>query len=262
MALIDGLGVLVVWLVYRVAVHFWFAGASVQDGFAAAFLLAIVYWRLYVFAFRLVVRPALPAARLCAMSDAEAWRMLRLVSVIVLIAVIGRLLSLRQAAAQAPAEAIAAGRVLLSPVILAILLVFVVRVRDGARHWLVGLARAAPWNGWIGRHWVAVASVLFVILIATQMYGAITEHLNAPKAVLLTFNLLIGLLMFETLLQAVVRRLDSQLEGFTPADDRQRLPDVLARCARVLVLLVVIVGIAESWVVNVLGLVDERAWDR
>jgi small-conductance mechanosensitive channel len=262
LALIDGAGVLVVWLIYRLAVHLWFSGATLQDGFAALFLLAIVYWRLYVFAFRLFVRPALPAARLCDMSDGEARRMLRLVSGVVLYGVLMRAVYFGMAAAQASTEAIAAGRVIMAPVVLVILLVFVVRARDGARHWLVGLARVAPWNGFFGRHWVLVASVIFIVLVATQIYGAITEQLNAPNAVLLTLNLIIGLLMFETLLQAAVRRLDSQLEGFTPADDRQRLPDVLARCARVFVLIVVIVSIAESWVVNVLGLVDERAWDR
>lgn len=262
LALIDGAGVLLVWLVYRVAVHLWFGGTTAQDTFGAALLLAIVYWRLYVFGIRCIVRPALPAARLCDIGDEEAWRMLRLVSLLVLIAVVSRALNFGLAAAQAPTDAIAAWRIFTAPVVLLILLMFVVRVRDGAKQWLVGLARVAPWNGFLGRHWVPVASVVFVALVATQIYGAITEHLNAPNAVLLTLNLIIGLLMFETLLQAVVRRLDSQLEGFTPADDRQRLPDVLARCARVFVLILAIVVLAESWVVNVLGLIDARAWDR
>ena len=63
---------------------------------------------------------------------------------------------------------------------------------DGARQWLVGLARAAPWNAFIGRHWVAIASAIFVILVATQMYGAITEHLKAPRAVLLTWPMVVA----------------------------------------------------------------------
>ncbi|MFI5033416.1 MAG: mechanosensitive ion channel family protein, partial [Reyranellales bacterium] len=262
LALIDGAGVLLVWLVYRVVAHLWFGGTTVQDTFGATLLLAIVYWRLYVFGFRCVVRPALSAARLCDMSDDQAWRMLRLVSLLVLIGVMSRALNLGLAATQPPSDSLAAWRVLTAPAFLLILLVFVGRARDGAKQWLVGLAHVAPWNGFLGRHWVPVASVVFVALVATQVYGAITEHLNAPNALLLTLNLIIGLLMFETLLQAVVRRLDSQLEGFTPADDRQRLPDVLARCARVFVLILAIVVIAESWVVNVLGLIDARAWDR
>lgn len=262
LALIDGAGVLLVWLIYRVAIHLWFGGTTVQDVFAAGLLLSVVHWRLYVFAFRLIVRPALPEARLCEMSDGEAWRTLRLVSTLVLIGIAARLFYFGAAAVQATPDAIAAGRVFTAPFFLIILLVVVARVREGMKQWLVGLSRDAPWNGFIGRHWVAMASALFVALVATQLYGAITEHLKTPTAVLLTLNMLIGLLMFETLLQAAVRRLDSQLEGFTPADDRQRLPDVLARCARVFVLIVALVVVAESWVVNVLGLVDERAWDR
>ena len=252
--LLLGLGV--------IAVSAWFGGDTVQDVFGTTLLGALFYWRLYVLGFRVVVRPALPQARLCDLADHEAWRMLRLVSIIVLIAAVFRAFYAGLASIGAPAEAISAGRVATAPVMLLILLVFAVRAREGARSWLLGLARVAPWNGFVARHWVAMASGIFVILVATQLYGAVTKHLKTPSAVMLTLNMLIGLIMFETLLQAGVRRLDSQLDGFTPASDRQRLPDVLARCARVFALILVIVTIAESWVVNVLGFVDERAWDR
>lgn len=262
LALIDGAGVLAVWLVCKLASRLWFDGSSVQDIFAGVLLLAVIYWRLYVFGFRLIVRPALPAARLCGIGDAEAWRLLRLVSAVVLIASLARALYLGAAASQMPADAVAAGRLLAAPVLLFVLLLFAGRARDGMQQWLAGLSRAAPWTGFVGRHWVAMASVLFTALVTTQVYGAITGYLKAPNAVLLTLNLLIGFLMFETLLQAAVRRLDIQPDGDAPADDRQRLPDVLGRCTRVFVVILVIVVLAESWVVNVIGLVDERAWDR
>ena len=71
---------------------------------------------------------------------------------------------------------------------------------------------------------------------------------------LLTLNLVVGVLIFETLMQAFVRRLDSQLVGRTPASDTPKLPDVVARCIRVAVLIGVAVTIAESWVVQVFAL--------
>ena len=49
--------------------------------------------------------------------------------------------------------------------------------------------------------------------------------------------------------------------GVTPASDSPKLPDVVARCVRVAVLIGVAVTIAESWVVQVLALVDETEWD-
>jgi len=84
---------------------------------------------------------------------------------------------------------------------------------------------------------------------------------HVAAAMLLTLVLVVGVLMFETLMQAFVRRLDSQLEGGTPASDRPKLPDVIARCVRVAVLIGVIVTIAENWAVDVLALVDENEWD-
>ena len=45
---------------------------------------------------------------------------------------------------------------------------------------------------------------------------------------LLTLGLVVGVVVFETLLQAFVRRLDSQLVGRTPASDAPKLPDVVA----------------------------------
>ncbi len=84
--------------------------------------------------------------------------------------------------------------------------------------------------------------------------------MHVGQAMLLTLILVAG---------ADVRDLDaglrapprSQLIGATPASDLPKLPDVVARCVRVAVLIGVAGTIAESWVVQVLALVDEAQWD-
>lgn len=168
-----------------------------------------------------------------------------------------------QFAAFAPsADAIAASRLITSPIILLLPIWLMVVVKADVQQWLGALGRSARYAGFIGRHWLGIAIPLLIALVATQIYGVVTGHLNVPTALLLTLNLLVGVLLFETLLQALVRRLDSQLPGFTPARTVPTLADVVARCIRVAVLIGVIVLIGESWVVNVLGLVDADAWDR
>jgi hypothetical protein len=77
----------------------------------------------------------------------------------------------------------------------------------------------------------------------------------------LTLSLTAGLLIFETLLGAFLQRVDSALPGRTPASDMPKLPDVLARCLRVFVLIVVGVALSKAWVVHVLGLVDASEWN-
>ena len=132
--------------------------------------------------------------------------------------------------------------------------------REAARQWFGGLGTVAPAIGQVGRYWIPVAPLFFGALAATVVYGAVSGRVHVGAAMALTLELVVGLLLFETLMQAVVRRLDSQLLGRTAASDSPKLPDVAARCIRVAVLIGVVVLIAEVWVVDVLALVDESGW--
>jgi small-conductance mechanosensitive channel len=262
LALLDGLGVASIWLVARASTALWFGGNSIQDRFAGAFLFGILLWRLYALLLRVMLRPTMGTARLCEMEDMPARHVYRLTSAFVLLAILLRLLYYIVLAMGATPDAIAAGRLVTAPVLLAAMIWLVMRTQEGARQWLGGLGRVAPVVGFIGRSWAAVAIPFFVAVIATQLYGAVSGRTGVPSAMILTLNLVGGLLVFETLLQTLVRRLDSQLPGFTAASERPKLPDVVARCIRVAVLIVIAVSLAESWVVDVLQLVDASAWDR
>jgi len=261
LALLDGLGVLAVWVICNAAVGAWFTGPTGQDRLAAAILDGIFYWRLYVLLFLIVLRPALPQARLCEVDDHDARALYARIEVVMLAVILGRILGQVLQAIQTPQEAIGAYQVFC---VVAYVTAFIWLVRS-SRHavagWLGGLGRVAPLAGAIGRNWVAVGTTFFVVLGLTQLYGAVSGRSHVGSAMLLTLVLVVGVLMFETLMQALVRRLDSQLVGRTPASDRPKLPDVVARCVRVAVLIGVAVTIAESWVVQVLGLADETQWE-
>ncbi|SEO10723.1 Small-conductance mechanosensitive channel [Rhodospirillales bacterium URHD0017] len=262
LALLDGIAVVGFWLASELALSLVFPGAGSQPGFAHAAMAVLLVWRVNALVLRLVFRPDLAAGRLCELDDRAARHLYRSIVGIMLFFIFLRFLA-AQLAAFAPSDiAIAASRLITSPIVLVVPIWLIVTVKPDVQQWLGGLGRTARYAGFIGRHWLGIAISLIVALVATQLYGAITDHLNAPKALLLTLNLLVGVLLFETLLQAFVRRLDSQLPGFTPASAAPTLADVFARCVRVAVLIGVIVAIGESWVVNVLGLVDANAWDR
>jgi len=262
LAVLDGLGVFAVWLICHGAVGAWFPGATGQDKLAVAVLTGIFGWRLYVLLFRIVLQPDTPAARLCDVRDRDARGMYARVSVVMLLLILGRTLFLVLAAIETPPESLAAYQVIAALIYLAGLLWLVVRSKEAARQWFDGLGTVAPLAGMVGRNWIAVAIPFFAALGATQVYGVISGRVHIAQAMLLTLNLVVGVLIFETLLQAFVRRLDSQLVGRTPASDTPKLPDVVARCVRVAVLIGVAVVISESWVVDVLGLIDESGWDQ
>ena len=211
---LDGLGLFVVWLICRGAAGAWFAGTDGQDRLAVAVLTGIFSWRLYVLAFRVVLRPGLAPARLCAVSDEEASGTLRP--------------DRDDPAADHPvahpvtrcwsrsrrrATAISAFQVLGGIVYLVVFIWLAFRSQVAARQWFEGLGTVSRWAGLIGRHWIGASLPFFIALGVTQIYGAISERLNVSGAMLLTMILVVALLFFETLLQAFVRRLDSQLPG-------------------------------------------------
>jgi small-conductance mechanosensitive channel len=257
---LDGLGVLAVWLICHAARGIWFTGAGPQDRFADALLMGIVSWRISMLLFRVVLQPDMPPARLCEVEDQQARGIYFRISVVLLLATLIHFLYQVLEAVGAPVGELSAFR-MLSPVIyVAALLWLVFGSREAARQWFKGLGRIAPLIGKVGDYWIPAATTFFVVLGVTQVYAVVSGHLHVGEAMVLTMVLVIGVLMFEALMQAVVRRLDSQLEGATPAGDKPRLPDVVARCIRVAVLIFAAVVIAETWVVDVLALVSESEW--
>ncbi|MFZ5784417.1 MAG: mechanosensitive ion channel family protein [Pseudomonadota bacterium] len=260
LALLDGLGVAAVWLICHGATGAWFAGATGQDQLARAVLTAIWEWRLLVLVFRIVLQPDMPAARLCAAGDREARVMYGRISLVMLLMAAGRLGIAILRAIETPPDALASYQVFAAAVYLAAFLWMAYGSREAARQWFGGLGEVARVVGWFGRHWIPVAPAFLALLAFTMIFGVISGRANVGQAMVLTLELVVGLLLFETFMQAVVRRLDSQLLGRTPASEQAKLPDVVARCVRVAVLIGVAVAIAESWVVQVFGLVDESAW--
>jgi small-conductance mechanosensitive channel len=261
LAVLDGLGVLAAWLIFTGVLAVLFAGNTVQDKVAAAVLTGIFFWRLIVLLFRVLLQPDLPPARLCHVHDGEARVTYQSVSIVILLFTAGVILTNVLLAIQTPLEAISAARLILGPLYLAALLWLVVRTAAAARQWfgdLAGVPRA--WR-WIGSHWIAVMVPFFLVLEVALVYGAVSGLANVAPALRLTLGLAAGLLIFETLLSALLQRVDSWLPGRTPASDLPKLPDVLARCLRVAVLIVVGVALSKAWVVHVLGLVDASEWN-
>ena len=262
LALLDGLGVFAFWLVGRAAIALLFPSGTFQDRFAFGVLASMFLWRLYSLLLRVILRPHLPAARLCEVNDEQARRAYRLVSGFVLLNAILRLMGMSLVVAETPMIAVEAGRLLFAPILFLVFVAFVLAMREPARQWFGGLGRVAPFARLVGAHWVPVTLTFFLALVLTLIYGAASGRHGVSTAMLLTINLVFGLLLFETFLQAIVRRFDSQLAGFTPAGDREKLPDVVARCLRVAVLIGVIVVLSEHWIVDVLGVVNATAWDK
>ena len=72
------------------AIGAWFSGADTQSRFATAVLTSLLDWQLYMLAFRLVLRPDLPGARLAVMNDAGALAVYQRISIVILAMIVIR----------------------------------------------------------------------------------------------------------------------------------------------------------------------------
>jgi moderate conductance mechanosensitive channel len=261
LVMLDGLGVLAVWIIVTAALGVLFPGNTGQDRLAAAVLTGLFRWRLFVLGFRVLLQPDLAAARLCNVPDRDARVMYRWLSVVVFVMILATILTGVLAAIHTPPDAVSMARVIMAPLVVVVFLWFVVQSESAVRHWCNGLIGAPRLYRFIGNHWIAVAVPFFLFMGAALIFGAVSELADVGAALRLTIGLIVGLLIFETLLGALVQRVDSALPGWTPASETAKLPDVLARCLRVAVLIGVGVVLANAWAVNVLGLVDASQWN-
>ncbi len=273
---IDALKLAAVWLVSHGAIGIWFSRASGQDKLAAAILAGLFAWRLYMLAFRVLLRPTLPGARLASMDDSGARAVYRLISLVIMLIVSLRIMIRLLIATNAPPEVVAAAQILVSTTTTLLAAWAAIALRVPMSRWFADLPQNQEERSLgrrIGVHWLYVALPLFVILGLTQIYGAIAMRYTVPNATLLTLNALIGLILLQTLSRYVTRPRDVTpllIEGEpVPAEGaaapprtpvRHRFIDVVARCVRVAILIGVVVMVAQSWIVDVLALVDGQGW--
>jgi hypothetical protein len=259
---LDALGLACVLIVSYGGIGYWFPGSDVQSRLAGGILAGVFYWRLYMVVFRIFLRPGLPDARLVRLDDADAravyFRLSILMASFVAIAIIVRILI----AMKASPDAIAAGQVLNSFLILGLLLWASWQSWQALATWFTGMGgptAAAGVKGVVAKHWLSLAVPFFIVLCSARIYGAIVQHPAAPLALRRTSELIVGLILFETLLDFITYRLAPPATAHS-AHRQPGAADVVARCVRVAVVIAVGVLVAQTWIVDVLGLVDMDQW--
>lgn len=265
---IDVLAIGAVWLVSYGAIGLWFSGGSGQDKLAAAILAAIFAWRLYVLLFRVILRPGLAGARLANMEDENAAKVCRRISLLILVMGSLRIVIRLLIATQAPPDAIAAGQILATAIGVSLAIAAAARSRAPMARWFAALSHnpgERSFGHLLGQNWLFAAVPLFIFLGLTQIYGAISIRYSVPNAVLLTLNALIAVIALQTL-GRYLSRPDVEAQAATEpplsssAPPPRRMLDVVLRCIRVAILIGVVTIVAQSWIVDVLALVDRDEW--
>jgi small-conductance mechanosensitive channel len=261
LALLDLVGVAAMAGVSYLLVAAWFPGATGQGRLAAAVLDGLVMWRLYALAFRIFLRPECDSLRIVPITTPEADTLYRGLIVAVLATIVARSWVRILLAIQTPTDAVACMMIINGFAVMGALLAVIFRSRRAVADWFAWLADGSGATREIqlglARNWASIAVPALVVMWGAQVFGAITDRLEVPQGIALTLNLVIGLLLFESLVDFVGR---SNATAADAATGGPTLRTVIARCLRMAVVIGVLVTIAGAWIVDILGFVDSSRW--
>ncbi|WP_342237900.1 mechanosensitive ion channel family protein [Inquilinus sp. OTU3971] len=259
-ALLDGLAVVALWMVVHLTLGAFFAKAGGQTRFAAIVLTGLVVWRVFLLFFRLYLRPELAAVRIAPVTDESAHRLFRLYGLIVLVFILAR----AWIDVLVSPDAIAAAMLTNSVAGPAMVLFAVLWTRADVRSWLLGLvdedSRRRSAKAALARHWHWIALPIVVVLGLTRAYDALSDHFDVPIGAMLTLNIIIGLLLAETLLSFIVKSRRASALARSGGSEPGRLLPFLVRTVRATIWVVAAAVLVRTWAVDVLSLVDEQGW--
>ncbi|MHB2165893.1 mechanosensitive ion channel family protein [Alsobacter sp. R-9] len=256
LALLEGAALLAAWLVTRVALGSVLPASGARGAFAHTVLDTVVLAMAANCVFEIWLRPSHPAARLAPVGDMDAKQLKRwLVTAVSVVAVTRGWLSL-----MAMPITISATLFINALVVTSAYAAVVGFGSRGLGRWLAGLRRPDPDDTLVRRATTllhAVAWPLIGIILMLRLYAALSGRGSVPLGTIATVSSIIVLLLSETLLRWVLRHPQLPSEGIAlPV----RIARSVARIARVIVGLAVLLVLARVWCVDALGLYTEAEW--
>jgi moderate conductance mechanosensitive channel len=260
LALMDGLAFVALWIVAHLALNAIFANAGAQTQFAAIALRGLVAWRMFLLFFRLYLRPALAPVRIAPVSDESAHRLYRLYGLAVLV-----LILLRAWVGILTSPGAISAAILTNSLVVFIVMIFVVlRTRRDISSWLLGLldedARKRGVKAALARHWHWIALPILIVLELARANDALSNRLEVPVGAILTLNIIVGLLLVETLSSFIVRSHRASILAQSGHPESSRMLPFIVRAVRVTIWVGAAAVLVRTWAVDVLSLLDEQAW--
>ncbi|HVI88237.1 MAG TPA: mechanosensitive ion channel domain-containing protein [Dongiaceae bacterium] len=262
LALLEGLAIVALWLVVHLALGALFANAGPQTQFAAIVLKGLVTWRAFLLLFRLYLRPGLAATRIAPVTDESAHRLYRLYGLAVLVSIIAR----AWVNVLIAPGAIAAATFTNSVVVLVIFILVVLRTRNDICSWFLGFIAEDARNKGVrialAQHWHWIALPVLIALGLARAYDVLSDRFEVPVGVIVTVNIIVGLLLVETLWPFMSRRHGASALASSGRPESGRLLPFLVRAVRATMWVVAAAVLVRTWAVDVLSLVDEQTWSQ
>ncbi|HTR83571.1 MAG TPA: mechanosensitive ion channel domain-containing protein [Reyranella sp.] len=251
----DILALLALWLAARFVVGRVGDPASVPGKVAHQILIGLIYWRSFNFIFRTWLHPNTDEGRIAPVDSATARRLLIGLNVVILLPMLARHLVWFMTTTGAGISVLAAAVIFYAPLISAGLLCTVWYWRHDMATWLAGMVSEKdlfrPMKLAAAREWWIAGMCFYAFAGLSAIYAALTQRESAVRGLGVVESMLIFLLLLETLVHRRTRHLPQEAPT---------IGDVIAGCVRMAVRLFVIVVVAESVLVDALGVMSPEEW--
>ncbi|WP_161957146.1 mechanosensitive ion channel family protein [Aestuariivirga litoralis] len=255
-----GLGLF--WAVVAFAAARFSHGLGMQGTVAQWILMGAAQFALYYTLMLIWFRPAEPGYRIVPLESADARLAMRLFVIVTAVVVLRSWITIPIANHQ-PARVIAAGLLINNLMFVASFFAGALPARLAVRRWIESTAVGAgpsPLRRWLAANWLVLAGSAVLLIAALHAYGAVTGHPGVVAGLTSTVQAAVAMVLVCAAVEFAGRRSERADQGARRATPK--LPGLVSRMLRVLILLGAGVYFLRLWAVDALQAMTPEQWGR
>ncbi|MDI1288086.1 MAG: mechanosensitive ion channel [Reyranella sp.] len=253
--LFDAVALAALWIAGRLVVGQMGDSQSIGGRLGQQLLMVLVYWRGFNLVFRAWLRPDAPVGRIAPVDDTTARRLMVALNLLIVLPLADDYQERVLKVTGAGPHAIEVSNLFFTVVVSLGLLAVVWHWRREMAAWLAAMvgenALARQLKLDMARNWWMVGLAFYGFTGVAELYGELMGNEAAPAGMDVIESLLIGLLLFETLMYRVTHHVVSELP---------MAGDVAADCLRLAVRLYAAILIVNAFMVQVVAAATPAEW--
>jgi hypothetical protein len=205
-------------------------------------------------------RPAWAHLRIPGINDQDAESLFRTLQVTALGVVVMPFLARQFLELQQDPEVVSAARLVHGLLVWLLLEWCFISARAPLTRWFASNTAStgkSPVGTLLVRHWIVLSQGFLILLVGAQVYSAVTIDPTAGRTIYETLVFGLLLILLETLLAFAMRRAKARTEQLLTLPLKRAM---IVRSVRVAAIVLAAMVVCQSWAVDVLGFVDEAAW--
>lgn len=256
------IGLAVFWTVVSYMAGKFFQKLGMQGTVGQWMLISAGHFALYYTLLLIWFRPAEPDYRIVPLDGTDTRLAMRLFMAVLAVVVLRSWINI-PIASQMSGPVISAGLLINNLMFVTSFFAAALPARDAVRRWLESTAignRLTPLRRWLAANWLVLAGSGVLLVSAVHAYGAVTGRVSVVSGLTRTVQAVVAMVLVCALVEFVGRR--SGQTDQTARRGAPKLPGLVSKLLRVLILLGAAIYFIKLWAVDALQIMTHAQWGR